>query len=59
MAAWLTWPIWALSLARTALSLLFLAWNISHPDVLLYGYWAESALLTILFSTIGAVIVAA
>jgi hypothetical protein len=56
-AALLAWSLWALSLALTALSLLLLVLNLSHPDVAVYSFWAENVLLSIGFSTVGAVIV--
>src|SRR5918998_3003457 len=48
--------MWATSLALTALSLLFLALNFSHPDVPIYPYWLENILFAVGFSTVGAVI---
>jgi len=49
--------MWALSLALTALSLLLLVLNLSHPDVPVYSFWAENVLFSIGYSTVGAVIV--
>jgi hypothetical protein len=46
----------AFSLALTALSLLLLALNLSHPAVHIYTYWAENILFAVGFSTVGAVI---
>jgi hypothetical protein len=43
-------------LALTALSLLFLVLNLSHPDVHIFDYWLENTLISLVFSTIGAVI---
>jgi hypothetical protein len=56
-AAWWAWSMWALSLALTALSLLLLVLNLSHPDVPVYSFWAENVLFSIGYSTVGAVIV--
>ena len=56
-AAWLGWSLWALSLTLTALSLLLLILNLSHPDVPVYSFWAENVLFSIGYSTVGAVIV--
>jgi hypothetical protein len=49
--------MWALSLALTALSLLLLVLNLSHPDVPVYSFGAENVLFSIGYSTVGAVIV--
>jgi len=54
-AAWLAWSLCALSLALTALCLLLLALNLSHPDVQVY-FWVENTLVTGSFSIIGAII---
>jgi hypothetical protein len=56
-AAWLAWSMWALSVALTALGLLLLVVNLSHPDVPVYSFWAENVLFSIGYSTVGAVIV--
>jgi hypothetical protein len=55
--AWLGWSLWVLSLTLTALSLLLLILNLSHPDVPVYSFWAENVLFSIGYSTVGAVIV--
>ncbi len=55
-ASSLAWSMWAISLALTALSLLLLVLNSSHPDVPIYPYWAENILFAVGFSTVGAVI---
>jgi hypothetical protein len=55
--AWLGWSLWALSLALTALGLLLLSLNLSHPNVPVYSFWAENVLFSIGYSTVGAVIV--
>jgi hypothetical protein len=56
-ASWLAWSLWALSLALTALSLVLLFLNLSHPDVPVYSFWAENVLYSVGFSTVGVVIV--
>ena len=56
-AAWLAWSLCALSLALTLLSLVFLILNLTHPDVPVYSFWIENVLLSVGFSTVGAVIV--
>ena len=56
-AARLAWSMWALSMALTALSLLLLVLNLSHPDVPVYSFWAENILFSVGYSTVGAVIV--
>src|SRR5918997_1204036 len=56
IAAWVAWSVCAFSLALTALSLLLLALNLSHPAVHIYTYWAENILFAVGFSTVGAVI---
>jgi hypothetical protein len=56
-AAWLVWSLWALSLALTAMSLLLLVLNSSHPDVPVYTFWAENVLFAVGYSTVGAMIV--
>jgi hypothetical protein len=55
-AAFFAWTMWATSLALTALSLLLLVLNFSHPDVPIYPYWLENILFTVGYSTVGAVI---
>ena len=56
-AAWLAWSVWAFSLALTALSLVLLVLNMSHPEIPIYSFWAENVLFSVGFSTVGAVIV--
>jgi two-component system, NarL family, sensor kinase len=56
-AAMLAWSLWAFSMALTALSILFLVLNSSHPGVPVYTFWAENVLLSVGYSTVGAVIV--
>ncbi len=56
-ASWLAWSMCALSLALTALSLLLLVLNLSHPDVPIYPYWTMNTLLALGCSPVGALIV--
>jgi hypothetical protein len=56
-AALLAWSLWALSMTLTALSLLLLILNSSHPEVPVYTFWAENVLFSVGYSTVGAVIV--
>jgi hypothetical protein len=51
----LAWSMCAVSLALTALSLLLLALNLSHPDVHV-PYWVENTFVTGSLSIIGAII---
>jgi hypothetical protein len=55
-AALMAWAACVVSLALTALSILLLALNLSHPDVPIYPYWAEGTLLAVGYSTVGAVV---
>jgi hypothetical protein len=55
-AAWLAWSLCAFSLALTALSLLLLALNVSHPDAYVYEFWDGDTLVALSFSIIGAII---
>jgi hypothetical protein len=56
-AAWLAWSMCALSFALTALSLILLILNVSHPDAPIHPYWTVNTLLAVGFSPVGAVIV--
>jgi uncharacterized membrane protein YfcA len=56
-ATWLAWSMCALSLALAAFSLLLLYLNYySHPGVPIWGYWMPNTLITVGFSTVGAII---
>jgi len=55
-AALMAWSACLVSLTLTALSLLLLALNLSHPDVPIYPYWAEGTLLAVGYTTVGAVV---
>jgi hypothetical protein len=59
VAAWLAWSMCALSLALTALSLLLLVLNLSHPGVPINPYWPMDTLLALGCAPVGAVIVPA
>jgi hypothetical protein len=56
VATWLAWSTCALSLVLTALSLLLLSLNFSHPGVPIWAYWVPNTLISVGFSTVGAVI---
>jgi hypothetical protein len=56
-AAWLAWSLCVLTLALTALSLLLLTLNLSHPGVPIHPYWTVNTLLAVGFAPVGAVIV--
>jgi hypothetical protein len=56
IATRLAWSLCVLSLVLTALSVLLLALNYSHPKTNVYGFWLENTILPISFSIIGAVI---
>jgi hypothetical protein len=56
-AAWLAWSVCTLSLALTALSLLLLVLNLSHPDVPIHPYWTVNTLIAVGFAPVGAIIV--
>jgi hypothetical protein len=56
-ATWLAWSMCALSFALTALSLMLLILNMSHPDAPIHPYWTINTLLAVGFSPVGAVIV--
>jgi hypothetical protein len=55
-ASWLAWSMCALSLALTALGLLFHVLNLSHPGVPIFGHWVESTLTGLSAPIVGAVI---
>jgi signal transduction histidine kinase len=55
-AGWLAWTICGLSLSLTALGLLLLALNVSHPNVHIYDHWVEYTVTAISGSTLGVVI---
>jgi hypothetical protein len=55
-AAWLAWSMWALSLALTALSLILLRLNLSHPNTPIYGPWLDNTLTAMSYAPVGALI---
>jgi hypothetical protein len=55
-AAWLAWSLCALSLALTALGLLFHILNLSQPGAPTFAHWVESTLMGVGASTVGAII---
>ena len=57
VSARLAWSLCVLSLVLTALSVLLLALNYSHPSTQVYGFWPENTAIPISFSIIGAIIV--
>jgi hypothetical protein len=46
----------AISLTLTALSVLPLALNLSHPGIHVYAYWLENTVQAVSFSNIGAIV---
>jgi len=56
VATRLAWSLCALSLVLTALSVLLLVLNYSHPKAHTYGFWPENTVLPIGFSIIGAIL---
>jgi len=55
-ASQLAWGLCALSLALTALSLLLLILNLSHPNTHLYEPWLDNTLTAISYAPVGALI---
>jgi hypothetical protein len=55
-SARLAWSMCAFSLMLTALGLLFVALNLSHPNAPLYDYWVQSSATGVVFSTLGALV---
>ena len=52
----LAWALCVLSLALTALSLLLLVLNLSHPNTHIYAPWLDNTVNTVFFSTVGALV---
>ena len=52
-AARLAWSLWALSVALTALSLVLMALNLSHPNTPVFDWWLGNA-LEVIDVTVGA-----
>jgi hypothetical protein len=55
-AAWLAWSVCALSLTLTALSLLILSLNLSHPNTPIFGSWLDGTLSALSYAPVGALI---
>jgi hypothetical protein len=55
-ASQLAWGLCALSLALTALSLLLLILNLSHPNTHLYEPWLDNTLTAVFYPTVGAIV---
>ena len=53
-ATWVAWSTCALALSLTALSLLLLSLNLSHPGVPIYDFWIPNTLVALGFSPVGA-----
>src|SRR5918997_2375329 len=54
MSAWVAWSLCVLSLALTALSLLFLTLALLRPEVPKNYYWLETTVIAASYSTVGA-----
>ena len=52
----LAWSLCALSLILTALSLLLLSLNLSHPNTHIYDYWFENTISAISLAPVGALV---
>src|SRR5215210_1852323 len=52
----LAWALCVLSLALTALSLLLLVLNLSHPNTHLYEPWLDNTLTAVFYPTVGAIV---
>ncbi|CAN5791521.1 hypothetical protein BH18ACT11_BH18ACT11_12230 [soil metagenome] len=55
-AAWLAWSVCLLAVALTALGLLLMILNSSHPKLHVFDYWALLTVVTTAASPVGAVI---
>jgi uncharacterized membrane protein YhdT len=55
-AARLAWSLCAFAVALTALSLLLLALNLSHPNTPVFGSWLDSTLSALSYAPVGALI---
>jgi hypothetical protein len=51
----IAWSLWTLSVALTALALLLLALNLSHPNAHIFDWWVSNA-LTVIDVTVGAIV---
>src|SRR5215207_9607394 len=52
----LAWGLCVLSLTLTALSLLLLILNLSHPNTHLYAPWLDNTLTAVFYPTVGAIV---
>ena len=55
-AAWLAWSMCAVSLASTALALLLLVRNLSHPNPHVFDLWVQGIVIPVTCSTVGVII---
>src|SRR5215207_3511550 len=55
-ASQLAWGLCVLSLTLTALSLLLLILNLSHPNTHLYEPWLDNTLTAVFYPTVGALV---
>jgi hypothetical protein len=55
-ASLLAWSLWALTVTLTALGLLLLNLNLSHPNSHIYDTWLDNTLNALFYSTVGALI---
>src|SRR5918997_4507413 len=55
-AARLAWSLWALVVTLTALSLLLLILNLSHPTSRLFEPWLDNTLAAVFYPTVGALV---
>ena len=54
--AWLAWAMYGFSLALTTRSLFLLTVNLPYPDLYSFDHWAETTVIALGYSTVGAVI---
>jgi len=54
-ATWLAWSLWTISVVLTALSLLLLVLNLSHPGTHIFDWWLGNATIVI-DVTVGAIV---
>jgi hypothetical protein len=52
----LAWSVCVLSLGLTAVSLVLLSMNLSHPDTHIYDYWLENTIAALSYTPVGALI---
>jgi uncharacterized membrane protein YhdT len=56
VATRLAWAMCAVSLALTALSLLLLSLNLSHPNIHIFGSWLDTTLSALSYTPVGALV---